>query len=95
MGLVCSSVTERLLLVVYIQWAKKVLSYENFSTLAKKPLFFRSKNDPKFGVKLGVKVTPTKGVILYLKFVAHFWSYNNSLKITVLLSLYLTIDSCI
>ena len=66
-----------------------------FLLLQKKPLFFRSKNDPKFGVKLGVKVTPTKGVILYLKFVAHFWSYNNSLKITVLLSLYLTMDSYI
>ena len=24
-----------------------------------------------------------KGVILYLKFLLHFWSYNNSLKITV------------
>ena len=37
---------------------------------------------PKFGVKLGVKVTP-KGVILCLTFLLHFWSYNNSLKITV------------
>ena len=27
-----------------------------------KELFFRSKNDPKFGVKLGVKVTPKKGL---------------------------------
>ena len=24
-------------------------------------MFFRSKNDPKFGVKLGVKVTPKRG----------------------------------
>ena len=38
---------------------------------------------PKFGVKLGVKVTPEKGVILYLKFLFHFWSYNNFLKIMV------------
>ena len=29
-----------------------------------KKLFFRSKNDPKFGVKLGVKVTHTKNVRL-------------------------------
>ena len=28
----------------------------------KKELFFRSKNDPKFGVKLGVKITPKKGL---------------------------------
>ena len=27
-----------------------------------KELFFRSKNDPKFGVKLGVKITPKKGL---------------------------------
>ena len=26
---------------------------------------------------------PQKGVILYLKFLLHFWSYNNSQKITV------------
>ena len=26
-----------------------------------KELFFRSKNDPKFGVKLGVKATPKRG----------------------------------
>ena len=25
-----------------------------------KELFFRNKNDPKFGVKLGLKVTPKK-----------------------------------
>ena len=37
-----------------------------------KELFFRSKNDPKFGVKLGVKVTPKRG-----------YPVNNSLKITV------------
>ena len=40
-------------------------------------------NSAKFGVKLGVKITPQKGVILCLKFLLHFWSYNNSLKITV------------
>ena len=38
---------------------------------------------PKFGVKLGVKVTPKKGVILYLKFFLHVWSYNNSLNVCV------------
>ena len=27
-----------------------------------KELFFRSKNDPEFGVKLGVKITPWKGL---------------------------------
>ena len=37
-----------------------------------KELFFRSKNDPKFGVKLRVKVTPKRG-----------YPVNNSLKITV------------
>ena len=26
---------------------------------------------------------PIKGAILYLTFLPHFWSYNNSLKITV------------
>ena len=48
-----------------------------------KELFFRSKNDPKFRVKLGVKVIPLSWSILYLKFLLHFWSYNNSLNITV------------
>ena len=36
-----------------------------------KELFFRSQNNPP------------KGVILYLKFLLHFWGYNNYLKITV------------
>ena len=31
----------------------------------------------------GVKKKTPKGVILYLKFLLHFWSYNNYLKITV------------
>ena len=44
-----------------------------------KEVFCRSKNHPRFGVKNN----PKKGVILYLKFFLHFWSYNNSLKITV------------
>ena len=35
-----------------------------------KELFFRSKNDPKFGVKLGLKVTPKKR----LTFTQHFYS---------------------
>ena len=30
----------------------------------------------------GVKKKNPKGVILYLKFLLHFWSYNNYLKIT-------------
>ena len=37
-----------------------------------KELFFRSKYDPNFGVKSGVKITH-KRVILYLKFLLHFW----------------------
>ena len=31
----------------------------------------------------GVKKKTPKVVILYLKFLLHFWSYNNYLKITV------------
>ena len=53
------------------------------SRLGVKRTLFRKKNDPKFEVKLGVKITPKKGVVLYLKLVLHCWSYNNSLKITV------------
>ena len=34
-------------------------------------LFFKSKNDPRYG---GVKITPKKGVTLYLKFLLHFQS---------------------
>ena len=30
-----------------------------------------------------LKYPPKKGVILYLKFLLHFWSYNNSLEITL------------
>ena len=48
-----------------------------------KSSFFRSKHDPKFGVKLGVISNPIKGTIRFLKFLLHFYSYNNSLKITV------------
>ena len=47
-----------------------------------KELFFRSKNHPRFGVnteELKNPPPPQKGVFLYLKFLLHFWSYNNSL----------------
>ena len=48
-----------------------------------KELFFRSKNHPRLGVNIEELKYPKKGVILHLKFLLHFWSYNNSLKITV------------
>ena len=35
-----------------------------------KELFFRSNNDPKFGVELGVLSNPIKGVIIHSKYFA-------------------------
>ena len=58
-------------------------SYFNSRLGVEKNSFSGGKNYPKFGVKLGVKVTLKKGV-LYLKCLLHFWSYNNSLKIIYL-----------
>ena len=43
-----------------------------------KELLFRRKNDPKFGVKVTHKRSYPVPTFLF-----HFWSYNNSLKITV------------
>ena len=37
-------------------------SHFNSRLGVKRTLFFRNKNDPNFGVKLGVKVTPKKGL---------------------------------
>ena len=37
-------------------------SYFNNSRLGVKRTLLRSKNDPKFGGKLGVKITPKKGL---------------------------------
>jgi len=48
-------------LINSLQWSYFLGSYFNSKKEFKK-LFFRSKNDPKFGVKLGVKITPKKGL---------------------------------
>ena len=59
-----------------LQWSSFLGSYFN-SKKQFKDLFFRSKNHPMYW---GVKITPQKGVILYLKILLHFQSLSNSIK---------------